>query len=221
MNEEKIRKLDIEYNNLQLKYGDKDLDSIYNGGSVNNANIFFIFMNPTGRNIASSKKWLGRKSPWIGTKNIWKLFYKTNLLSESTYKEILSKKAKDWDYDFSDKLYDEVSNNKYFISNLGKCTLSDARRVDDKVLLKYLELLKKEISIINPKIIISFGNQVSSILLNKKISVSKCRKEYYEIIINKKKYKVFPIFYPVGNGIFNIDKSIEDINYIISKYINK
>lgn len=28
-------------------------------------------------------------------------------------------------------------------------------------------------------------------------------------------YKVFPVYYPVGNGIFNIDKSIEDIKWII------
>ena len=62
------------YDKLQLKYGDKNLDSIYNGGYTNNPDICFVFMNPTGRNIASSKEWHGLKSPWIGTKNIWNLF---------------------------------------------------------------------------------------------------------------------------------------------------
>ena len=38
--------------------------------------------------------------------------------------------------------------------------------------------LCKEIEIINPKIIITLGNQVSSILLNKNISVSQCRKHF-------------------------------------------
>lgn len=107
-------------------------------------------MNPTGKNIASDKSWKGRKSPWLGTKNIWKLFYK-------------------------------------------------------------VDLLFKEINIIKPKIIITFGNQVSSIILNKKISVSENRKKCYRIQINKNEYKVYPVYYPVGNGIFNIDKSIEDI----------
>ena len=37
--------------------------------------------------------------------------------------------------------------------------------------------------------------------------------------INDNLYKIFPVYYPIGNGIFNIDKSIEDINWIISKYI--
>ena len=72
-----------------------------------------------------------------------------------------------------------------------------------------------------------FGNQVSSIVLDKTISVSKCRKKLFLKEINKnpfpqdeieeykKQYKFYSVFYPVGNGIFNIDKSIEDIKWII------
>lgn len=150
MNILKIEDLRKDYDELQVKYGAKELDSIYNGGCEKNPDICFVFMNPTGKNIASDKSWKGRKSPWLGTKNIWKLFYK-------------------------------------------------------------VDLLFKEINIIKPKIIITFGNQVSSIILNKKISISENRKKCYRIQINKNKYKVYPVYYPVGNGIFNIDKSIEDI----------
>ena len=76
-------------------------------------------------------------------------------------------------------------------------------------------------NIIKPKIIITFGNQVSSIILNKKISVSENRKKCHKIQINKNEYKVYPVYYPVGNGIFNIDKSIEDIKWIIENEIKK
>ncbi len=76
-----IKDLKSEYDKLQFKYGAKELDSIYSGGCEKNPDICFVFMNPTGRNIASSKLWTGRKSPWLGTKNIWKLFYNVNLLS--------------------------------------------------------------------------------------------------------------------------------------------
>ena len=72
-----------DYDKLQLKFGAKELDSIYYGGCTENPDICFVFMNPTGRNIASSKSWRGIKSPWIGTKNIWDLFYKLNLLIKS------------------------------------------------------------------------------------------------------------------------------------------
>lgn len=176
-------------------------------------------MNPTGRNIASDKSWKGRKSPWLGTKNIWKLFYNVDLISEDTYNKIINKKPKDWDYKFCDYLYDEISRNKIFITNLGKCTQIDARPLSDEVLKKYLDLLFKEIDIIKPKVIIAFGNQVSSIILDKKISVSQNRKICHKLNINNNEYKVYSVYYPVGNGIFNIDKSIEDIKWIIENEI--
>lgn len=214
-----LKDLQKDYDKLQMKYGAKELDSIYNGGCENNPNICFVFMNPTGKNIASDKSWLGRKSPWLGTKNIWKLFYNVDLISKDTYNKIQNKKPEDWDYEFCDYVYDEISKNKIFITNLGKCTQVDARPLSDEVLKKYLDLLFKEIDIIKPKIIITFGNQVSSIILNKKISVSQNRKVCHKININNNEYKIYSVYYPVGNGIFNIDKSIEDIKWIIENEI--
>ena len=216
-----IKDLNKEYDELQSYYGAKELDSIYNGGCEQNPLICFVFMNPTGKNIASDKSWKGRKSPWLGTKNIWKLFYKVDLLSEETFNKIQEKKPKEWDYEFCNYVYEEIEKNKLFITNLGKCTQIDARPLPDEVLKKYLDLLFKEINIIKPKIIITFGNQVSSIILNKKISVSENRKKCHKIQINKNEYKVYPVYYPVGNGIFNIDKSIEDIKWIIENEIKK
>ena len=115
----------------------------------------------------------------------------------------------------------DIKEHKVFITNLGKCTQIDARPLTNNYFLDYLPLLEKEIKIIKPKIIILFGNQVSSIFLNQKISVSQTRKQYFEKKLSKETYKCFPIFYPVGNGRFNIDKSIEDINYIIKNYIEE
>ena len=97
----------------------------------------------------------------------------------------------------------------------------DARPLSDEVLKKYLSLLFKEVDIIKPKVIITLGNQVSSIVLNKKISVSENRKKSHEIAIKKQKYKVYPVYYPVGNGIFNMDKAIEDINWIIDNDVKE
>lgn len=196
------------------KYGVIELDSIYSGGCDKNPDICFVFMNPTKRNIASSKTWKGLKSPWIGTKNIWDLFYQLKLLDENIYKKIRKIKGKEWTENFANEVYEEVKKHKYFITNLGKCTQLDARPLPDSVYKEYLHLLEKEIEIINPKVIILFGNQVSSIVLNEKISVSQCRKKQFLKTINGKQYKCYAVFYPVGNGRFNIDKSIEDILYI-------
>lgn len=212
-----LKDLNMEYDKLQLKYGAEELDSIYNGGCCKNPDICFVFMNPTGRNIASSKDWKGIKSPWIGTKNIWGLFYRLNLLDKDIYDEIKRLKSNEWSYEFAEKVYENVKKHKYFITNLGKCTQVDARVLSDSVYKEYLHLLEKEIEIINPKVIILFGNQVSSIVLDSKISVSKCRKRKFTKEINSKLFDCYAVYYPVGNGQFNIDKSIEDIKYIMGK----
>ena len=83
--------LKVEYDKLQLKYGAKELISIYNGGRTDNPNICFIFMNSTG-----------------------------------------------------------------------------------------------------------------------------CRKQNFFLFIDGKQYKVYPVYYPIGNGMMNIDKAIEDLDYIIT-----
>lgn len=104
---------------------------------------------------------------------------------------------------------------------MGKCTQIDARPLPDEVYKKYLKLFKKEIEIVNPKVIILFGNQVSSIVLDRKISVSECRKQPFTLKLNDKEYKCYAVYYPIGNGIFNIDKSIEDIKWIINNELKK
>lgn len=79
-----------------------------------------------------------------------------------------------------------MKRNKMFITNLGKCTQIDARPIQNSVYEKYLNLLEKEIEIVNPKVIILFGNQVSTVFLKEKISVSLCRKKEFTKVINGK-----------------------------------
>lgn len=212
-----IKDLNVEYDKLQLEYGEPTLSSIYNGGCEKNPDVCFVFMNPTGKNIASTREWKGRRSPWIGTKNIWKLFYRIGIIDRDLFDNIKSKKACEWTEEFADLVYKEIENKKVFITNLGKCTQIDARPLPDRVLKEYLELLYKEIEIINPKKIIVFGNQVSSIFLNKKICVKSVRRQEFKMKIGDKDYPVYSVFYPIGNGMRNIDLAVEDLNYILNK----
>ena len=218
MNLDNIKK---EYKKMQKIYGDPSLEPIYFGGCCNNPDICFVFMNPTARNIAADKSWEGPRAPWIGTKNIWDLFMAIKIIDEDLYQEIKSKKGSEWTPDFAKKVYKNVENNKIFITNLGNCTQLYARPLPDKVFKEYLTLIEKEIELVNPKVIILFGNQVSSIFLNEKISVSTSRKKKYIKEINNKKYICFPVYYPIGNGRFNIDKSIEDILWIKEVFFNE
>ena len=181
-----LEDLKIEYEKMQQVYGNQSLKSINFGGCDKNPDICFVFMNPTSKNIASDPSWKGLRAPWIGTKNIWDLFIATNLFDIDLYHEIKNKKASEWDEEFAEKVYNEVKKNKIFITNLGKCTQLDARAIPNEVYKQYLNLLEKEIEIVDPKVIILFGNQVSTVFLNEKISVSQCRKKEF---IKKNQWK--------------------------------
>ena len=212
-----VTKLHKQFDELQNIHGSKNLDSIYGAGCINNPEICFVFMNPTGKNVASNKEWKGLKAQWLGTKNIWKLLNSLNLIDEKIFNKTQNLRPEEWSYEFAYELYKDMDNKSIYITNLGKCTQDDARPLSNKVFYDYLELLEKEIDLIKPKKIITFGNQVSSILLKENISVSKCRKQSFTKTINKHEYKIYPVFYPVGQGMRNIPIAIEDIKYIIGE----
>lgn len=104
---------------------------------------------------------------------------------------------------------------------MAKCTQVDARHLNNDVYKEYLDLFIKEIEIIKPKVLVLFGTQVSSIVLNDKIEISKQRKVLHKLKINDLDLDVYCVFYPVGNGFFNVDKAIEDLKYIKDKYFKE
>jgi len=214
MNKQKLLK---EFNRLQQIYGEKILDPIIGGGKEENPEICFIFMNPTGRNIASEKTWKSLKYPWIGTKNIWKLFLEIGMLDKDIFNQIREKRSNDWDYIFTEKVYEKVRKKSMYITNLAKCTQLDARPLPNSIFKAYRGLLLEELNIVKPKKIVTFGNQVSSIFLDRNISMSKDRRNIFEVDILGTKKKVLPVYYPVGQGQRNISKAIEDIKWFLNQ----
>ena len=214
-NSKKYKDLISQYDKLQNIYGSKDLNSIYGYGEFNNPHIALVFMNPTKRNIASSKSWNGLRAQWLGTKQIWEFLTKCGLFDQKVNEEIRTKKPNDWTPEFCEYVYKEVKKQKLWITNLAKCTQDDARPLPDKIFLQYKELLKEELQIVNPKNIFFFGNQVSSIMLEQDITVSTNRRKMFSLSIDKNHYTCYTLFYPVGNGRFNQHKAIEDIQQIL------
>ncbi len=213
-----IKNLLKKFDNLQKIHGHEDFDAIYGAGEINNPKLFLVFMNPTAKNTSAHKHWKGLKAPWIGTKNVWKMFNQLNFLSKKFLDKINKRKPTEWDYNFAKEIYQEVKKDSIYITNLSKATQIDARPLKNSVFKEYLELFKEEIFSIKPKIIITFGNQVSSITLGKNIKVSDYRKKYEIMTIKNKKFKVFPVYYPVGQGMRNINKAKEDIKWILKNY---
>lgn len=200
---------------LQLKYGEKTLAPIYGAGCIKKPRILFLFMNPTGRNISAQKERTGLRAPWLGTKNIWKLFLAIGIISKPIYQVIQSSTPQSWTTEFCQQVYQELNQNKIYLTNLAKCTQIDARPLHNDIFKAYLDAIEQEIAIVQPTHIVSFGNQVSSLLLRKNIKVSEYQWTNHELLaIQWISYKVYPTFYPVGQGMRNIDKAIERIKNI-------
>lgn len=212
---QQVKQLHSYFDELQYKYGETTLSSIYGAGAIASPNIMFIFMNPTGRNISSNPSWKGLRAPWIGTKQVWDIFQSLGLIDIALYEDIKERKVSDWDELFAENIYDNIQKHSVYLTNLAKCTQVDARPLNDRIFKEYLDLMYQEIQIIKPKKIVSFGNQVSSILLNKNISVSNFKNKEREILKLDKEYAVYPTYYPVGQGRRNMPLAIERIKTIL------
>jgi len=188
------------------------LSSIYGAGCIDSPDIMFIFMNPTGRNIASVKSWKGIRAQWIGTKQVWDIFSELQFLDEDIYRKIKSYKPEEWSEEFAERVYKDISNHGVYITNLAKCTQIDARPLKNSVFKEYLDLMNREIEIVNPKKIVSFGNQVSSILLGKSISVSNYQNDEKEVLNG---YDVYPTYYPIGQGRRNMPLAVRRIKRVM------
>lgn len=208
-----VIQLHKKYDVLQKQYGEPSLSPIYGAGDIDNPKVMFIFMNPTGRNIASEPSWNGLRAPWIGTKQVWDVFYNLGFLNEDTYKSIKEYKSEDWSVDLCNQVYSEIENNSAYITNLAKCTQVDARPLKNSIFKEYLDLMFKEIEIVNPEKIVSFGNQVSSILLGKNISVSNYTQNEKEVVNG---YPIYPTYYPVGQGRRNMPLALERIKTVLN-----
>ncbi|MBD3329559.1 hypothetical protein GF357_03630 [Candidatus Dojkabacteria bacterium] len=206
-----LDQITTRYCELQREHGDPSLDAIISGGKTDQPNICFMFMNPTARNIAASKNWHGIKAPWIGTKAVWTLFSRLGLFDADLTAEINKMSPGDWTPDFAEKVYNEVTSNSIYITNLAKCTQPDARHLRNSIFREYLELTRNEISIVKPRLIVTFGNQVSSVFLEQRISVSQVRRKVFTSTFNGEDYNVLAAYYPVGQGRRNMPKSISDI----------
>ena len=110
-----------------------------------------------------------------------------------------------------------MEKRKLYITNLAKCTQDDARVLPNSVFAAYRDLFYEEMKMVCPKKIVLFGNQVSSIVLGKNISVSQCRKKCEKLTLDGKEFDCYPVFYPVGNGRFNTPKAIEDLRFLQGK----
>lgn len=188
----------------QKNYPNHELAPILGNGKTKKPKIMFVFINPTKRNISSDKSWKGPRYPFIGTKQIWRIFNRAEIFDNNLMSEI--EKNKEWSLELTNKVLEYFNEKQYYITNIVKWTGHDATLPNKEKIKLFLPLLKKEIEIVQPKYIITFGLIPFEALTNQKIKLE----DYYKRSIKENKLnsfdlensnsKIIPCYFPIGRG---------------------
>ncbi len=201
---------------LHKKHGDSRYTPIYGTGCIQRPRLVLVFMNPTARNVSAKPGWTGIRAPWVGLKQTWKLFYEIGILDRKLFEATQKLKPEEWTPKFTNIIYSYIASQKVFSTNLAKATQSDARPLRDKVFYDSREGFLKELELLNTSHIVTFGNQVSSVLLDKPIRVSRYSgSEFEKLKVRGRVYRIYPCFYPVGRGWMNVKKVIPRVRKIL------
>lgn len=202
-------------------FPENDLMSIVGNGKIKNPKIMFVFINPTKRNISSDKNWKGPRFPFIGTKQIWRIFHRAGLFDDKLINQINNSST--WSVEFTNKVLNFLKEKEFYITNIVKWTGHDAALPDSKKIKLFLPILEKEIELVQPQYIVTFGLIPFEKLTGQKIKLS----EYYDKSIKNNKLefysfnstKVIPCYFPIGRG--NPKRAVEILKLLLSIIYSK
>jgi len=112
-----------------------------------------------------------------------------------------------------------LAEHSVYLTNLAKCTQLDARPLPNQVFKEYRESLLREIESVKPLYVVTLGNQVSSIVLQRVISVgiNTSVDDPQTVVTRNSTFNVYPVHYPVGQGLRNMPLSVRKISMLLSK----
>lgn len=174
-------------------------------GKKSEPDIMFVLMNPIALNPTLHKTYDGALLPFAGRKAFWKVLVEANLLPEDLLAKI---KTKPWNDQITSVVIEALIEKNYYITELVKCPSQKAIDPDNEQVKTGLDILKREIDLVQPKRIVTFGLLVFQALTGQKVKL----KEYLEQLRNGQaqpfyveaasgqKYEVFPCYFPTGRG---------------------
>ena len=209
----------LEVHNINKKhFPENNLLPILGNGQLNKPKVMFVFINPTIRNQSSRREWQGPRFPFIGTKQVWRVFHRAGLFDDELMYRIKNKK--DWSLAFTQKVLDFLKDKSFYLTNIVKWTGQDATLPNTEKINLFLPVLEKEIELVQPEYVVTFGLIPFENLAKEKIKLN----EYYSEVMEKKKLKyykkrfnsfttkVIPCYFPVGRG--NPQRAVELLNLL-------
>lgn len=206
---------------LRCRKEGNHLRHILGGGLRERPLFLFLFINPTHHNISSHADYAGeRRYPFLGVRYFWKIMAQAGVLSplivEGIYKH-------GWKIEHERIIEEELFRKKIYITNLVKCTQPHPENPLPHVITDDLPLLAREIEIVDPRYIVTFGKVPTRALTGNDIRL----RDYLETVrtqtykplsskIGKFSYATLPCYFPVGRG--NPPKAIEILTFIVNNF---
>jgi len=190
----------------QKYFPENNLKPILGNGKIFRPKIMFVFINPTHANISSNPNWQGPRFPFIGTKPIWRIFHRAGIFDDGLMDKINNSKS--WSFEFTNDVLNFLKSKSFYFTNIVKWTGSDATLPNSEKIKLFLPILEREIEIVQPRYIVTFGLIPFENMTNQRIKL----KDYFEEIMKSKKLRFFdmnyngfktritPCYFPVGRG---------------------
>ncbi|MFH1063973.1 MAG: uracil-DNA glycosylase family protein [Candidatus Woesearchaeota archaeon] len=187
-------------------FSSNNLAPIIGNGKTSSPDIMFVFINPTARNISSDPGWKGPRFPFIGTKQVWRIFHRAGLFDDGLMEYMENNPH--WSLDFTGKVLRFLKRKSFYITNIVKWTGEDATLPNSEKIKLFLPILLREIELVRPRHIVTFGLIPFENLTGQKIKLSEYyagvkksgKLKTYDLVIDSTRSKVIPCYFPVGRG---------------------
>lgn len=183
-----------------------DLHPVPGDGKTLYPKIMGIFINPIARNISSHSEWSGPRYPFVGIKSFWRVFHMAGILDTAVMELIEGFRL--WDDYLATLVLGALDKEGVYLTNLVKRAYHGPQLPDQRAVQVFLPLLMKEIELVCPQCIVSFGRFTFFQLTRMKLKLD----EYYHAIdtmgslecfnltVNSRSYRVIPCYFPIGRG---------------------
>jgi len=190
---------------------------VLGGGRFYRPKYFFLFINPTHKNRSSHASYQGRRSyPFIGVRHLYKGLADAGFVDPKIIQKIYTK---GWQIPDEIRIEASLRKNNIYISNFVKCAQPNPINPSRQRMRAALPSLTEELSIVNPRYIVTFGvlplETLTGAHWRLRDILDTVRKKTYAplpVSLGGQTYKVLPCYYPLGHG--NPPKAQKILAYI-------
>ena len=194
------------------------LRHVFGGGKAQTPKYFFLFINPTHKNISTQPTYAGRRRyPFMGVRHFYRELSQAGFVDAKIIADIYKR---GWQLEDENRIERNLHKEGVYITNFVKCARPDPSNPSLSSMRAHLPLLAQELEIVQPKFIVTFGLLPLSALAGTSFRMrdflAAARNKTYapvpSLALNKISYKILPCFYPLGHG--NPPKAQEILAYI-------